>query len=171
MLKDSTFLLRPFTYNDVASLTHFANNPRIAENLMDRFPYPYKKENATSFISSIIHDNPVQVFAIEVENKAAGAIGLLVQDDIYCKNAELGYWLAEPFWNRGIVTEAIKQMVDYGFRTFAINRIFARPFGRNEASQRALEKAGFQMEYKLPKALYKNGVYEDEVCFSIRKVE
>ncbi|MDV7400217.1 GNAT family protein, partial [Arthrospira platensis SPKY1] len=77
-------------------------------------------------------------------------------------------WLAEPFWGRGIVTEAIKQVVDFAFNTYDINRIFARPFGTNIASQRVLEKAGFTLEARLEKTLYKNGEYLDELIYSVR---
>jgi len=71
-----------------------------------------------------------------------GGIGLHLQNDIQCKNAEPGYWLAEPYWGKGIITKAVTQMVDYGFKTWEVSRIFARPFGTNIASQRVLEKPG-----------------------------
>ena len=86
-----------------------------------------------------------------------------------CKNAELGYWLAEPFWGKGIITYAIQEMVEYGFKTFDITRIFAIPFGTNIASQKALEKAGFILEARLNKTIFKNGEYQDELIYAIRK--
>ena len=168
-INDNSFKLRAFDYSDVSSLTLHANNAKIANNLMDRFPYPYNKEDASAFIAAVMKENPVQVFAIEIGGNAVGAIGLLLQDDIYCKNAELGYWLGEPFWNKGIMQKAIPQIVEYGFQTFSIERIFARPFGRNKASQKVLIKTGFLFEYELQKVLFKKGQYEDEICFGIRK--
>ncbi|MBD0374710.1 MAG: GNAT family N-acetyltransferase [Flavisolibacter sp.] len=162
------FKLREWNLNDLESLVKYANNEKIAHNLANRFPYPYAKADGIAFITAARGVQPVQIFAIEINGEAAGAIGIHPQQDIYCKNAEMGYWLAEPYWNKGIITNAIKEMVQYGFTHFPINRIFARPFGRNAASQRVLEKAGFTLEYKLEKVLYKNGVYEDEVCYGIR---
>ena len=87
------------------------------------------------------------------------------------ENAELGYWLAEPFWGKGIITKAIKQIVDFGFKTYDITRIFARPFGTNIASQRVLEKSGFKFECKFEKTLLKNGEMLDELYYSIRRNE
>jgi RimJ/RimL family protein N-acetyltransferase len=107
--------------------------------------------------------------AIDINGEACGGIGIHPQDDIQCKNAELGYWLGEPFWGKGIITSAILQMVENGFNSFDINRIFARPFGSNLASQKVLEKTGFILEAKLEKTLFKNGIYEDELIYAIRK--
>ncbi len=113
--------------------------------------------------------NPV-LRAIDVGGEAVGSIGLFPQTDIHERNAELGYWLAEPFWGRGIMTRAVREMVSYGFATHPdVTRIFARPFSTNPASQRVLEKAGFTLEARLRDALYKNGAYMDELVFAIRR--
>ncbi|MEM0932141.1 MAG: GNAT family protein [Bacteroidota bacterium] len=98
-----------------------------------------------------------------------GSIGLHLQNDIYRKNAELGYWLAEPFWNYGIMSKAISEVVHFGFKNYDIERIFARPFGTNIASQKCLEKCGFSLEAKLRNTLFKNGQYIDEMIYAIRK--
>lgn len=91
------------------------------------------------------------------------------QKDVYRKNAELGYWLAEPYWGKGIITKAIIQMVDYAFKNFDMYRIYARPFGYNIASQKALEKAGFTLEAKLEKAFFKNEQFVDELIYVMRR--
>ena len=161
--------LRPFTIEDIDSLVKFANNYNIAKNLMDIFPHPYSIENGKAFIEIATKSSPPNVLAIEVNSEAAGAIGIHPQNDIYRKNAELGYWLAEPYWGKGIITEAIIQMVDYGFKNWDINRIYARPFGYNIASQKALEKAGFVLEARLEKTIFKNGEYIDELIYAARK--
>jgi len=109
------------------------------------------------------------IFAIEVNGEACGSIGLHLQPDIYRKNAELGYWLARPYHGRGIMTGAVNQMVKYGFDTFAIDRIYARPFGNNPASKRVLEKAGFNLEAQLSKTLLKNGEMLDELIYAVRR--
>lgn len=165
------FRLRAWTRNDLPSLVKYANNQEVSKNLTDKFPYPYKKEDGLRFLEMVAKNDPQSVFAIEINDEAAGAIGLHPQDDIHCKNAELGYWLAQPYWGKGIITEAIKQIVAYGFQNFDINRIFARPFGSNTASQRVLEKAGFKLEATFKKTIFKREVYEDELYYAFRKNE
>jgi ribosomal-protein-alanine N-acetyltransferase len=108
-----------------------------------------------------------KVFAIEVDGIACGSIGIFPQTDVHRKNAEMGYWLAEDYWGRGIITEAIERTIEYGFRTFDINRIFARPYATNRASQRVLEKAGMRLEARFEKSLFKNGEFLDECIYSI----
>jgi RimJ/RimL family protein N-acetyltransferase len=154
---------------DLASLVKWANNPDIAKNMTDQFPFPYTEEAGIRFIGYASSGNPVHIFAIEINGEAVGGIGLHPQSDIQRKNAELGYWLAEPFWGRGIITKAILQMIDYGFTTFDINRIFARPFGTNIASQKVLEKTGFVLEARFEKTYFKNGEFEDELVYAVRK--
>jgi len=163
------FKLRPWNKNDIESLVTYANNPKISANLTDQFPSPYSKVDGEKFIQMATEDKPIQIFAIEVNAKAGGAIGLFPQPDIHFKNMEIGYWLAEEFWGQGITTEAVKETVDYGFNTFKIDRIFARPFGTNISSQRVLEKAGFKLEGKFEKILFKNGEYLDELIYAIRR--
>ena len=163
------FKLRPWNINDLDSLVKYANNPNIAKYLTDGFPYPYTIENGKKFIESAISHDPVHIFAIDINGEAVGGIGIHPQTDIQKKNAELGYWLAEPFWGNGIMTEAIQQIVNFTFITFDINRIFARPFGNNPGSQKILEKNGFTLEAKFDKTLIKNGQLLDELVYAIRK--
>lgn len=160
------FTLRPFRDSDLTSLVKYANNYNIARFLTNQFPHPYTEKDGRNFISNVANNNPANVFAIEVNGEAAGAIGIFPQSDIHEKTAEMGYWLAEPFWGNGIATRAIVKMVEYGFQTFDITMIFARPFSTNSASQRVLEKAGFVCEARLKNALYKNGVYMDELIYT-----
>lgn len=163
------FKFRPWTINDLDSLVEYANNFNIAKNLMNVFPHPYTKVDGIKFIEMVSKQNPTQVFAIEVNGRASGGIGIFPQQDIMCRNAEMGYWLAEPLWGQGIITKAIGQMVEYGFKTWDINRIYARPYGPNIASQRVLEKAGFTLEARFSKTIFKNGEYLDELVYAIRK--
>ena len=164
------FKLRPWTIDDLQSLVKYANNYNIAKNLTDKFPYPYTIENGRLFIDSATKNSPPNILAIDINNEAVGGIGIHPQSDIHCKNAELGYWLAEPFWGNGIITKAIIQMVEYGFTNWDINRIFARPFETNIASQRVLEKAGFILEGRFKKTLFKNGEYLDELVYAARLI-
>lgn len=165
------FRLRPWTITDLPSLVKYANNREIAANLTDRFPFPYNEEHGKQFITMATSHDPMRIFAIEVNGEAAGGIGLHPQDDVWRLNAELGYWLAEPYWGNGIISAAIAQTVHYGFNTLPIQRIFARPFGRNLASQKVLEKNGFVLESTIPSILIKNGVMEDELVYGIRKIK
>jgi ribosomal-protein-alanine N-acetyltransferase len=132
--------LRPWASSDLLSLVHFANNPEIAKYLRDVFPHPYTAADGHAYLAFVASQPTGRIFAIDVDGQAVGSIELQLQSDVHCKNAEVGYWLAQPFWNKGISTQAVRQVVDYGFQTFNITRIFARPFGTNSASQRVLEK-------------------------------
>jgi [ribosomal protein S5]-alanine N-acetyltransferase len=164
-----TFTLRPWTLADLDSLVKYANNAAIAKFMTDQFPHPYTYDHGRNFIGFATSKTPSKVFAIEVNGEAVGGIGIHPQSDIQRKNAELGYWLAEPFWGNGIITQAIGQIVDYAFQNLDIERIFARPFGTNKGSQRVLEKAGFTLEARFEKTLFKNGHYEDELIYAIRR--
>lgn len=159
------YKLRAWELSDIDSLVEHANNYNIAKWLTNAFPYPYNKEAGEAFLNSIINDNPTKVFAIEVNGEAVGSIGIFPQSDIHEKNAEIGYWLSEKYWGNDIMPKAIAEIVDYGFRTFDITRIFARPFSTNTGSQRVLEKAGFELEARLKKTLFKNGEYMDELIY------
>lgn len=163
------FQLRPFALSDLDTLVRYANNFNIAKNLTDMFPHPYHEEHGRGFIEKTLAADPVTIFAIATPDHIIGAIGLHPQFDIHRKNAELGYWLAEPFWGKGIMPRAIAQMVDFGFKNLDITRIFARPFGSNLASQRVLEKAGFRLEGRFEKTLFKNGVFEDDLIYAVRR--
>ncbi len=164
------FQLRPFKESDAESLRHYANNKNISDNLTNGFPYPYTKEHAKSFIEMASNHDPIQIMAITIDETVVGGIGLHKQEDVYAKNMELGYWLGEPFWGKGIMTQAIGLMVGYGFETFDIVRIFGRPYGYNEGSKRVLEKAGFQQEAFIKGTFFKNGKFFDEFIYGIRKI-
>lgn len=169
MTKQICFKLRPWQLSDLESLVQSANNSNIARNLTDAFPSPYTREDGEKYLKMVCDENPTNVFAIEVNGEAVGSISVLPQTDIHQLNAEMGYFLAESLWGKGIMPEAVKQVVKYVFETFDITRIYARPFGRNLASQRVLEKAGFQLEARFEKVLIKNGQLEDELVYAIRK--
>lgn len=163
------FLIRNLQESDLKSLVKYANNLQVSKNLSNRFPFPYTEQDGRDFLKFAI-DNPTEfVQAIAVGEECIGTIGLHPQQDIYAKNVELGYWVAEPFWGNGIATRAIQEIVKTGFERFDCTRIFARAFGDNIASQRVLEKAGFEFEYRLEKVLFKDGQYLDDVVYGIRR--
>jgi len=159
------YKLRKWKKTDFESLAEHANNFNIAKWLTNQFPFPYTNEDGKNYLDLIEKDNPTKVFAIEVEGKAVGSIGIFPQSDIHEKSAEIGYWLSEQYWRKGIISKAIQEVVQYGFETFDIVRIFARPFSTNIGSQKVLEKTGFELEARLKQALYKNGEYLDELIY------
>jgi Acetyltransferases, including N-acetylases of ribosomal proteins len=163
------FSLRPWRPADLPNLVKYANNWNIARYMTDKFPHPYSEAAGRDFIEFATADDPVHIFAIEVRGEAVGGIGIHPQTDIHRKNAELGYWLAEPFWGQGIISEAVKKALQFAFDTYDIDRVFARPFGTNTASQRVLEKNGFVLEGRFDKVLFKNGMYEDELIYAVRR--
>lgn len=165
------FVLRPWQENDLQSLVFHANNPKIAANLTGFFPYPYTEEAGKIFINFVTNEHDKTVFAIEIDNEAVGAIGIHPQSDIFCKNAELGYWLSEKYWGQGILTAVIKEMVTYAFEHYDIQRIFARPFGSNIASQKVLEKNKFVLEARFRATVFKYDRYEDELVYAIRRTD
>jgi [ribosomal protein S5]-alanine N-acetyltransferase len=163
------FSLRKWTSKDLESLIKHASNYNIAKNMTNAFPFPYTEKFGRRYISRAITTKPTQTFAIDINNEAVGSIGVYPQTDIHCRNAEMGYWLSEQYWGHGITAEAIRQMVEYSFINLEIERIFARPFGTNISSQRVLEKAGFILEARFEKTIFKNGEYLDELFYAIRK--
>lgn len=163
------FKIRPWEISDIDSLVKYANNWNVAKNMTDKFPHPYTENDGKAFIEFATKDFPIHLFAIDIDGKAIGGIGIHPQEDIHRNNAELGYWLAEPFWGQGIISDAIKQQVDFAFATYKINRVFAVPFGTNIASQKVLEKNNFILEGKFDKVLIKNGELLDELIYAIRR--
>lgn len=159
--------LRPFRTEDAEAVAGLCNNQKIYDNLRDLFPHPYTLQDARDFIRHCQVHDPVLNFAIQYKEELAGAVGLLPQTDVYTGTAEIGYWLGEPFWGKGIMAEAVRQMVDYGFNTLGLRRIFTGVFEHNRRSMRVLEKAGFVREGIAKKALVKNGIIRDEHRFAI----
>jgi RimJ/RimL family protein N-acetyltransferase len=164
------FTLRPFRAEDLPALVKHANDPTVAANLTDSFPHPFTEVAGQNFLDQAINTNPPLRRCIEVAGECCGAIGLHPKTDLWQRNMELGYWLAREHRGKGIMTEAIRQMVQLGFDAFpVVTRIYASPFGSNEASQRALENAGFKLEAKLLGTLVKNGKVEDEWIYGVRR--
>lgn len=161
--------LRKWAPEDLQDLVRLADNPAIARWLMDRFPNPYTEADGIDFLRIAMRDYTPTIMAITCDGALCGSIGLHRQEDVFCKNMELGYWIGEEFWNRGIASKAISLIVRNGFAHFDIARIFARPFGRNAASIRVLEKCGFVLEARLTKTIFKNNNWEDELIYGIRR--
>lgn len=167
----SNFELRKWQRDDIESVAKHANNKKIADNLRNVFPYPYTLKDAEGYIKFCINgDESKQCCrAITVNGEAVGSIGVFIKDDVYCKSAEVGYWLGEEFWGKGIMSQAIKEISEFAFENYDIVRIYAEPFARNVGSRRALEKAGFKLEGVLEKSVYKNGEIGDSCIYALIK--
>lgn len=169
-LKGKQIILRPWQRGDEDALVKHANNPKIAGYLTDAFPHPYTLSDAVSFLDKVIHQKPVQVFAITLQQQAIGAIGIFPQTGIHRKNAELGYWISEQHWGKGMVSESVALILPYAFQTWDIHRIFARPFSNNPGSKRVLEKCGFRLEAVLKNSIIKNNLLLDECIYTLNKL-
>lgn len=158
------FFLRKWQAGDEPSLVENANNYHIWKNLKDIFPHPYTITDAYEWVR--IARGTSENFAIQVGNKAVGGIGILLKDDIYKQNAEIGYWLGEPYWGKGIMSAAIAEVTDYTFTSYNIHRIYAGVFEYNLGSMKALQKAGYEKEAVLKKSLFKEGQLYDEHIYA-----
>jgi [ribosomal protein S5]-alanine N-acetyltransferase len=160
------YLIRDWSCDDAAAIAKYANNRHIATQLRDGFPHPYRRSDADAFLARAMKQDPPTMFAIATDAEAIGSIGLLPGQDVHRLSAELGYWLAEPFWNRGIMTMAVIQIVDYAFAALQLNRVYAEPYATNPASARVLEKAGFLREGVLRANVIKDGEVLDQFLFA-----
>lgn len=163
------FYLRPWRETDADSIAKYANNWKVAQNLRDAFPFPYGLGDALWYARDCIKNdgNARLVRAIEAGGEAVGSIGIFVEQDVYCKSAELGYWLGEPFWGKGIMTQAVQELCAEAWQRFDIVRIFAEPFARNVGSRRVLEHAGFQLEGVKRSSVFKNGELLDSCMYAL----
>lgn len=158
--------IRYFEEDDIKKMALYANNEKVSVNLRDAFPNPYTVEHANKFYSMIKAQEPVTYFAIEYDGDYVGNISLLVGTDVYKKSAEIGYFIGEEFWNRGIATEAVKLITEWGFSSLDIIRIYTGIYSYNLASQRVLEKCGFEKEGVGRQAIFKNNNFFDEIRYA-----
>jgi RimJ/RimL family protein N-acetyltransferase len=158
--------LRSWQNGDEESLPRHANNRQIWLNMRDRFPHPYTRADAESWIRQVRQQKPETSFAIDIKGEAVGGIGLVLHDDVERCSAEVGYWLGEDFWGRGIMTAVLRELTDYAFKEFNLARIYAVPYARNASSVKVLEKAGFVLEGVLRRSAIKDGVILDQLMYA-----
>ena len=159
--------LRPWRSADVDALVRHADNRNIWRNVLDSFPHPYTRADGVDYIERIVPASEGVILAIEVEGEAAGSIGLHRQLGVWRHSAEIGYWLSESYWGRGITTDAVRVLTRYGFDELGLVRLFARVFEWNPASARVLEKAGYVLEGRHRNAVMKDGQVIDELTYAI----
>lgn len=159
-------LVRTWKAADYCSLAQHANNRKIWLQLRDAFPHPYTKKDARNFIKIARTLKPETFFAIEAAGEAVGSIGIKPGIDIERISAEIGYWLGEQYWGRGITTAALRGLTNYAIREFQLSRVFAVPFRDNSASHKVLENAGYEREGIMRKSCIKDGKIKDQVLYA-----
>ncbi len=170
-LHGSHFLLRQLRPSDRDELAVLADNRTIWRNLRDIFPHPYSIEDADFYISLILQEETQYSFAIEVNGRFAGMIGLVPLTDVYRGTADIGYWLGEPYWGQGIMTEAVSLVTRYAFEVLDFKRLHAGIFDYNKGSMRVLSKCGFQKECICKDAITKDGQLWDEHRYALTQKE
>ena len=165
--------IRKWELSDAKDLAAALSNKKVQDNLRDGLPYPYTEQDGKEFISAMLSadESETFAFAITVDNMVIGSIGIFRQGNIHRQTAELGYYIAEEYWGKGIMAEAVKQICEYVFGNSDIIRIYAEPFAYNIASCRVLEKAGFQYEGTLRSNAVKNSKVIDMKMYSLLKEE
>lgn len=165
--------IRKWKLSDAKDLAKALSNRKVQDNLRDGLPYPYLEQDANDYISSMLsaNENDTFAFAITIDDKTIGSIGVFRQQNIHRQTAEMGYYIAEEYWGKGIMTEAVKQICEYVFEHSDIIRIYAEPFSCNMGSCRVLEKAGFQYEGTLRSNAIKNGKVMDMKMYSLLREE
>jgi RimJ/RimL family protein N-acetyltransferase len=159
-------VLRPWAKSDVSALVRHANNLSVARHLRDRFPHPYTRTHAVAFLTHAAASEPTANFAIAVADEAVGGIGYVRGSDVERFSAEVGYWLGEDFWGRGIATEALQLLTRHLFDQEQLLRLFALPLADNLASIRVLEKAGYAREGLLRASCVKYGERRDQLLYA-----
>ena len=155
-------ILRPWQTDDAVQLSFIANNITIWNNLRNRLPYPYSRADAAKWIAHCRNQHPTQNFAVVYGKLVVGSAGLMIKDDVYIKNIEIGYFVGEPYQGKGIATETVKILMDYIDKRFNAIRIYAEVFAHNKASMRVLQKNGFYLESIRRKSTIKNGEILDD---------
>ena len=163
--------LKKWSLNYAGDIAKAANSKKISGNLRDIFPYPYTKSDADGYIGLCITNGDAKQLcrAIVIDGTAIGGISVTLGEDIFRKSGEIGFWLAEEYWGRGIMTEAVTVICNTAFHVYDISRIFAVVFSHNRGSCRVLEKAGFVPEGVMKKGAYKNGQYIDYFMYALVK--
>jgi len=158
--------IRSFRRDDAAALVREADNRAVWLTLRDRFPHPYTATDAAAFLTAVAAQAPESDFAIAAPAGLIGGIGVQRQPDVHRLSAEIGYWLGEAYWRRGIATRAVRAFTEHLFATTPLERLQAFVFATNPASTRVLEKAGYQFEGRLRRAVLKDGRLLDQLVYA-----
>ncbi len=163
------YFIRSFKDDDVDSIAKFANDFAVSKFMRDSFPYPYTKENAVQWIDFVKKNYSKLFFAIADENELIGSISAVPQVDVHRFSAEIGFWVGQIHWNRGITSKALPVFCEYLFSKFSFNRLVANVFEGNEASKKVLEKNGFILEGTHRKSVFKENKFVDHYTYGLLK--
>lgn len=159
--------VRDWSPGDKEALVRDGDNRAIWRNLTHMFPHPYTVADADAWFAYLAAMPEPTSWAIEVEGAAAGGIGVEPGEGVFARSADFGYWLAEPYWGRGIMTEAVRAVVPYAMERFSLCRLESAVFAWNPASMRVLEKCGFQREGVSRASVFKDGEVIDRIVYAL----
>ena len=154
--------IRNWQISDAQALAAVANNRNVWNSIRNEFPSPYTVMDALAWIKHANEEKPVANFAIEIGHVVAGNISCMWHKDVYAKTVEVGYFIGENYWGKGIASAAVALMLEAIKKNKEIVRIEAKIFDGNGASARVLEKNNFVLEGIRKNAIFKNGVIADE---------
>ncbi|BAV05648.1 Protein N-acetyltransferase, RimJ/RimL family [Filimonas lacunae] len=165
--------LTPFTASDIPVIVQYANNPNVSAYTLN-MPYPYAEKDAIYWINSSnqgFQQKNNYLFAVRLKEtlEFIGGVGLRVEARF--SQAELSYWVAEPFWGQGYITEAAQAAIEFGLKILALNKITAHYIDKNMASGKVMEKCGMQKEGELKEHVCKNGVFHNIIMYGITKTD
>lgn len=149
--------LRPFRASDLEPLVALADDERVSAMLRDRFPHPYTRADGEAWLAATLAPREDWRLAIEVDGAFAGSIGFHAGEDVHRHDAEVGYWLGEPYRGRGLLAVALAAATPVAMDALRLHRVHAGVYDGNEASMRVLEKAGYAKEATLHCAVVKRG--------------
>ena len=164
------YLIRDWREDDAPGIVKYANNRDISKNLRDGFPHPYSLSDAEGFLFKVRAQDPRTFFALATDAEVIGGIGLGQGEDVHRFTAEMGFWLAEPYWGKGIMTDAVKSFTKFAFERCKLQRIYAEPYTTNPASARVLEKAGYSLEGTMRANVFKDGRVLDQYLYAKTRV-
>ena len=148
-------------------LVRFADNRKIWRNLTHTFPHPYTEADADDWLAQMAAMAEPTSWAIEIESQAVGGIGVTLGEGVFSQSANFGYWLGEPYWGRGIMTEVARAVAPYVMSHFGLCRLEAAVFAWNPASMRVLEHCGFVREGVSEASVFKDGEVIDRVVYAL----
>ena len=167
------YFLSPMQLTDKEAHVEWLNEVEFHQN-MDNIASPFTDNDAEEWLkgleSKFLNQKP-SVLAIRrsIDNKLIGSIGIYHSEPSSTQVAEIGYWLAKPYWGQGIISQAIQVFIKYSFEELNVLRIFAKVFDKNISSWRVLEKAGFKLEGIQRQHVYREGVFLDDRLYGLLK--
>ncbi len=163
-------VLRPWRLDDLDSLVASANDASVSRSLRDRFPYPYTGDDGRAWLTRAVDDSD-RAWALQIDGAAVGGVSLHPGVDVHRHSAELGYWLGQRHWGRGVMTAVIGAFAPRAMEAFRLHRLYATVYENNPASARVLEKAGFTREGVQKSAVVKRGELLDLYVYAMVRRE